>query len=179
MLKLNDIKFRIGNTGKNRDHVSYASCLVYIDARTAFDELDKKYGNLNWQYTWELIEGQKWAVRGILKIFREVKSEDYVTYSDVGYPNESKKQSWDKNQYVENSVDDTEWLKDAISDALKRCAVQVGIGRELYDAPFLYTEEVKIGENGKIYGLNENGKKMIQDQINKWYLSINKKENGK
>lgn len=178
MIKLNDIKFRIGSTGKNKDGIPFATCLIYIDARTAYDELDARYGNLNWQYTWELVEGQKWAIRGILKI-NNYPNKEWIMFSDVGYPNESKKQSWDKNQYIENSVDDTEWLKDAVSDALKRCAVQVGIGRELYDAPFLYSEEVKVGSNGKIYGLTENGKRMIQAQIDKWYLSINTVKNGK
>jgi hypothetical protein len=171
MIQLKDIKFRVGSTGKNeRTGGNYATCLIYIDARTAMDELDSLYGKGFWSFKWEWVQESKWAVKGTLKVHNKELNE-WVEYQDVGYPQQSKREGWSKetNSFEDMDVSDSEWLKDAVSDALKRCSVQVGIGRELYDAPFLYTEEVKVSAKGKVYGLNDMGKQMIQGNINKWY----------
>jgi hypothetical protein len=79
----------------------------YIDARAVEERLDEVVGPPNWSFTWLPVEK---AVRGSLTVLD-------VTKEEAGYP---------------NSNDDAEPFKSAVSDALKRCAVQFGVGRHLY-----------------------------------------------
>lgn len=157
MIKREEIQYRVSRFS---DKTKYTTFLVYIDARTATRELDEKWGKDAWSFTWSKVDGEKWAVRGVLKI------GDFIR-EDVGYPAESKKM-------VDPSS--TQWLKDAVSDALKRCAVQAGVGRELYDAPLLITNEVEtyIDKYGKtkFKGLNQIGKQLIEGNIDKWYDKV-------
>lgn len=155
-INLKDIQYRIGQSGAKGD-AGWAMCLIYIDARTATEILDKKYGELGWEFDWEQVPENKWAIRGNMQI---TKDQKIIKRSDVGYPQQGKKYS---------EPDQTEWLKDAVSDALKRCAVQFGVGRELYDAPLLFTKEVVVGSNGKVKKLTRIGDQIIQGEINKWY----------
>lgn len=162
MIKLQDIKFRIGSSGQ-KGQENWAMCLIYIDSRTAMDELDAKFGQLNWRFDWEQILTDKWAIRGMLEVYNK-ELKEWIKFVDVGYPQEEKKRT---------DGDNSEWIKDAVSDALKRCSVQVGIGRELYDAPMLYTTETLINDKtGKVRGLTNTGKQMIQGSIDKWYANL-------
>jgi hypothetical protein len=79
----------------------------YIDARAVEERLDEVVGPPNWSFAWEAVEK---AVKGSLTILE-------VTKEEAGYP---------------NSANDEEPFKSAVSDALKRCAVQFGVGRHLY-----------------------------------------------
>lgn len=162
MISRSEINYRVGSTGLKGGKTPYAMFLVYIDARTASRELDEKYEG-KWSFKWSQVEGMTWAIKGKLVIKKE---HGQFTYEDAGYPNDFKK-SQDPN--------DSQWLKDAISDALKRCAVQAGVGRFLYDAPFLYTEEIFTrNKNGKevFSKLNPMGKKMIKGDIDKWFKTV-------
>jgi hypothetical protein len=142
MIKLEDIQYRIGS--KNAKGVTY---LVYIDARTARKELDRRYGQGYWQFECTL---GKDAVHGTLKVYNKELGE-WVTYQDVGYNDNT-----------------DEPLKGGVSDALKRCAVHVGIGAFLYDAPFLW---VPIdGLNGN--RLNPDAEKILQGKIANWYNDL-------
>lgn len=153
MIRLSDIKYRVSRANERG-----AQCLVYIDARTAFDELDEKYGVGNWRFTYGKVEGEMWAIHGYLEVRLD---KEWIMHEDVGYPNDFK---------TTRKPSETQWMKDAVSDAVKRCAVQVGIGRFLYDAPFLFTREVEA--HGKKWILTKMGKKEIQGRINDWYKKI-------
>ena len=162
MVNREDIQYRVGQQFKNPDGtIKGASFLVYIDARTAMRELDELYPK-DWSFDWEYIQGEV-GVHGRLTVQNR-------TYGDVGYPNQTK-----VNEMGDGSG---EWLKDAVSDALKRCAVHVGIGRELYDAPFLYTSELNLAVgNRKIKGfdpLTDMGKKKIEGDIDKWFNGLSR-----
>jgi len=163
-IRYQDVKFRISQTGlKGPKGQPWAMCLIYIDARTAHDGLDKKFGELNWSFNWKHDDTQKWAIRGILKV---KNGEEWIIRSDIGYPQNTKKFS---------KQDDTEWLKDAISDALKRCAIQFGIGRILYEGPDLFTGGVRVAErNGKkkVTKLDSKGNVEIQEKIRQWYIGM-------
>lgn len=161
MIKKEEIKYRIGQTSKPDAGKKWAMVLVYIDARTCQEELDEKFGDMNWQFTWTTTAGHDYAVHGELR----VKAEDgaWLSREDVGYPQEMK---------MKGNVNDSEALKDAVSDALKRCAVQFGIGRFLYDAPTLFTYEVETYSNGKVKKISKEGEKEIEQKIEKWYLSL-------
>lgn len=175
------IQTRVGNVFYNTDKktIKGVSLLAYIDARTAEEQLDDLYGGGNWAFKWERIEDDKWAIKGIMTVKVE-KDGGWIVREDVGYPQEGKKRS-DANA--------TEWLKDAVSDALKRCAVQFGVGRFLYDAPFLYlannaeekdkkkkTMLTYTGNDGKdkVLRITDAGKEKVSTDLKKWYDSLEK-----
>lgn len=160
MIKREDIKFRVGNTGE-KDGKHWAMALIYIDARVAHEELDLKYKN--WNFTWSTVEGHPYAIKGRLEV---QVNDKQVVREDVGYPQDTK---------MSKGVNDTEALKDAVSDALKRCAVTLGIGRELYQAPKLFSYNVKTGtRNGKmvVIGFTDEGEKEIESKIKTWYEGL-------
>lgn len=153
------IQYRVGNFSEKTGGASF---LVYIDARTASEGLDVVLGVNKWGFVWTQIQGQSWAVRGTLSIGDVIRE-------DVGYPQDN------------NKKDTADWLKDAVSDALKRCAVQFGVGRELYSAPFLYTKDINTyTQSGKVKinpyePLTEKGKYYIEGLIDRWHKSIYEK----
>lgn len=81
----------------------------YVDARAVQQRLDDVVTPEGWDFTWSLEPGD--VVHGKLIIGANIRE-------DAGYP---------------NSDSDEEPVKSAVSDALKRCAVQFGIGRHLYE----------------------------------------------
>lgn len=149
MIQLEDIKYRIDQVYNDRG----ATCLVYIDARRARDELTNLFGRNNWQFRYTVNDDK--SVHGVLMI---KEGEEWLHYEDVGYCD---------NDYTKQP------LKDAVSDATKRCAVQVGVGDFLYDAPFLWIkwEGLKV-VNGKVKGVNDDYDKIIRGNIEKWYNSL-------
>lgn len=171
MIARDEIQYRVGGFGtiKGKDGavVPYAMFLVYVEARAVHRDLDELYP-WGWSFEWEQIEGMKWAVKGRLTVYTE-KDVDGKVHEDVGTPNDQKK--------LGSGGDvDGEWLKDAVSDATKRCAVQVGVGRFLYDAPDLYlsgneaiqTYKTKSGDL-KFKKLTGEGKALIERKISHWY----------
>ena len=80
--------------------------------------LDQVFGPGNWQRTHELINGNLFCT---IEIWDDEKAA-WVKKQDVG---------------VESN---TEKEKGQASDAFKRAGFNVGIGRELYSAPFTYVE---------------------------------------
>jgi len=171
MIKKEDIKYRVGNIGKNKQtsEITGVTFLIYIDARTAYDELDALYKD-QWGFNWEYIPNEN-GVKGTLTVGSR-------SFSDVGYPSASK---------IEAGETKGEWMKDAVSDAVKRCAVQLGIGRELYDAPFLYLKadmlnldqtgkymQKRSNTDGEYSDISTEGRQMIEDNIDKWYNKLDK-----
>ena len=99
-----EVKQRQGRAGMTFD---------YIDARTAMQRLDDTLGLSGWEFHIKTVIGGDKVV-GSLTVHTPDGSR---THEDVGYP---------------NGDQDEEPLKSAVSDALKRCAVHVGVGRHLY-----------------------------------------------
>ena len=91
----------------------------YIDARAVEDRLDEEVGPGNWQTSYRCIDPADKAVECTLSI--RIDGE-WAGKADVGYPNEAK----------DADNPDKEPWKAAYSDALKRAAVQWGIGRYIY-----------------------------------------------
>lgn len=165
MIKREDIQIRVGATGKSSKG-SWAMGLLYIDARTAHEELDRIYGCPNWDFEWSEVQGHKFAIKGRLTIHI---GEVTIIREDVGYPQSEK---------MKRDVDDTEVLKDAVSDALKRCAVQLGIGRILYQSPKLYSYNVKVNKQGRVIGFDEQGERELNKTVDDWYSKLEIKEDG-
>jgi Rad52/22 family double-strand break repair protein len=85
----------------------------YITARQVADRLDKVIGPGNWATSFRVLSVQEHTVECTLTVFG-------ISKADVGYSNNP------------DSENESEPLKAAYSDALKRAAVHWGIGRWLH-----------------------------------------------
>lgn len=112
-----ELKFFVVARSKDKTKGKVGS---YIDARAVMDRLDAVVGPTNWQTSYVLLDPAMKAVECSLSI--RFTGDVWTTKCDVGYPNEGKD--------ADNA--DKEPLKAAYSDALKRAAVQFGIGRYIY-----------------------------------------------
>ena len=137
-LKANEIECRIGQISKTGTGLSL---LLYKDARCDMAILDETFGPLNWKrrHTRE-------NANCIVSIWDDDKKE-WIEKEDTG------------------TESNTEAAKGLASDAFKRACVNVGIGRELYTAPFIWIPSDKCNINGnkcndkfevKSIGYNEN-----------------------
>ena len=100
-----EVKKRPGRGGK---------AFSYVDARTVVRRLTDVIGIAGWSFESAVADTERQVVHGRLTV-----SVDGLTVvrEDFGYP---------------NSDSDDEPLKSAASDALKRCAVQLGVAAYLY-----------------------------------------------
>jgi hypothetical protein len=100
-----DLKHRPGRAGMT---------FTYADARAVAQRLDDALGIEGWQFEVKVADAARNVVHGSLAVVIGGKT---TIRQDFGYPN--------------SSADD-EPLKSAASDALRRCAAQIGVGRSLY-----------------------------------------------
>jgi len=115
-----DIDWRIQSCGKNARGV-WAKCLAYVTSRAVQDRLDEVCGPEGWQTVIQPIDGGFLAGIGI-----EIDGQWVWKYDGA-------------------QTTDIEKIKGGISGAIKRAAVQWGIGRYLYN---LKTGYANIAENG-------------------------------
>ena len=108
-----EIEWRLMTTGKTKDGKWWGKCLAYITARAVMDRLDEVCGSDRWQ-----TQFKEWGIGtpGALCGLGIKVGEEWVW-------------KWDGADQPE-----TEPMKGGLSGALKRAAVQWGIGRYLYDA---------------------------------------------
>lgn len=122
LLRADEIECRISTV--KQDGVSL---LLYKDARCDMNILDETVGMENWQRKHELIDGQLFCSVGI-----RTASGDWIWKQDVGVESYTEKE------------------KGRASDAFKRACFNLGIGRELYTAPFIWVPSVAKGGCAKI-----------------------------
>ncbi len=126
------ISWKINNYNSDRTR---AMITFHVDARAVQHRLNEVLGVDGWSFTFQELEKAN-AVHGRLTLFFytqrdgvEGSKEDCivnsVTREDVGYPSNAEK---------------PEWYKDAVSDALKRCAVHFGVAHFLYALPPLWID---------------------------------------
>lgn len=132
--------------------------LVYKDARCDQKILDETFGAENWQRSHQEVNGNLFCT---VSIWDESKNM-WISKQDAGKESNTEKE------------------KGHASDSFKRACVNWGIGRELYNAPFIYVklEENEIN-NGKLakgvefsikeieYDGKEITKLVVQDTFNK------------
>ena len=124
-LRADEIEVRVGIVKKNG-----ISLLLYKDARCDMNILDETFGITGWQRKHELINGALFCTVSI-----KGENGEWISKQDVG---------------VESY---TEAVKGAASDSFKRACFNIGIGRELYTAPFIWipSDKVSIAEgDGKL-----------------------------
>lgn len=117
--KMNEIRLlRADEIECRAQSVKTSGCvlLLYKDARTDMNLLDEIFGNGNWQRTHEVINDN---------LFCNIEIWD------------NDKRCWVRKQDV-GVESNTEKEKGQASDAFKRAGFNVGIGRELYTAPFIW-----------------------------------------
>lgn len=98
-----------------------ALAAAYLDARAVMQRLDSVFGVGGWKDAYQLVNGGS----VVCKLSVKVEGE-WVEKSDVGSPSEQ--------------PDDGDKLKAAFSDALKRAAVKLGIGRYLHRLPATWAD---------------------------------------
>lgn len=108
-----------------------ASLLLYKDARVDQNVLDESFGIFGWQRKHELIGDRLYCTVSV----KNPDTGEWISKQDVG-----------TEPYTEKE-------KGQASDAFKRACFNLGIGRELYTAPFIWigaeSFTIKTGNNGK------------------------------
>lgn len=117
LLRPNEIECRVGMANEKG-----ISLLLYKDARVDMKILDEAYGTNNWKREHLMIGTNLYC---IVSIWDEEKRQ-WVSKMDVG------------------SKSNTEQEKGEASDSFKRACVSIGIGRELYTAPFIWISRDKV-----------------------------------
>lgn len=130
LLEKEDIECRVQSVSKNIRGQVGAVLLLYKDARVDMRILDKVFGVGNWQRTHEVINDN--------------------LFCNIDIWDEEKK-AWIRKQDV-GTESNTEKEKGQASDAFKRAGFNVGIGRELYTAPFIYVVLEKTEYTEDTYG---------------------------
>jgi hypothetical protein len=93
-----------------------ALTVAYVDARCVEDRLDAVFGVDGWQDAYQVLPNNSVVCKLRVKV-----GSEWIEKSDVGSQSEQ--------------PDEGDRLKSAFSDALKRAAVKLGIGRYLYRLP--------------------------------------------
>jgi hypothetical protein len=127
-----EIGWRVARSGFTADGQPWAQILAYIGARMVMDRLDATVGPGHWQT--ELVALTSGGFIARLGLLRDMTSE-WVWREDAA------------------PLTDVEAVKGGASDALKRVAVQFGIGRYLYRLPdtwAVFTEDKSARYRDKI-----------------------------
>ena len=111
LLTANDVECRIKKITNEG-----AVLLLYKTARVDMRILDEVYGSMNWQRHHEVINDNLFCTISIW----DSETSQWVSKQDVG------------------TESNAEAEKGQASDAFKRAGFAWGIGRELYDAPFIW-----------------------------------------
>ena len=111
LLTANDVECRIKKITNEG-----AVLLLYKTARVDMRILDEVYGEMNWQRHHEVINGTLFCT---ISVWDSEKSQ-WISKQDVG------------------TESNAEAEKGQASDSFKRAGFAWGIGRELYDAPFIW-----------------------------------------
>jgi len=127
-LKANEIDVRVGTAKQNG-----ISLLLYKDARADMNVLDECVGQLNWQR-----HHTRDNANCILSIWDSEKKQ-WIEFEDTGKESNAEKE------------------KGLASDSFKRACVNLGIGRSLYSAPFIWinSNDCNITEFKGAYKCND------------------------
>ncbi|USD64237.1 Rad52/Rad22 family DNA repair protein [Vibrio sp. SCSIO 43136] len=113
-----DIQWRVQQAGVSKGDKPYVMAIPYISNRAIQKRLDEVFGAFGWENAYKPTPDGKGYLCGIT-IHLDGKS---VT-------------KWDGAEYT-----NIEPLKGALSDSMKRCAVQLGIGRYLYQLDVCFAD---------------------------------------
>jgi Uncharacterized protein conserved in bacteria len=138
-----DIEWRIGRAGYTKTGNVFGTCLAYVTNRAIMGRLDEVCGPEKWQN--EFKPGPSGGIVCGISIYND-QIQQWIT-------------KWDG---AENT--DIEAVKGGLSDAMKRAAVQWGIGRYLYN---LEEGFAVIADNGRFFARGKD-KATSRDYQFKW-----------
>lgn len=125
-LRADEIEVRVAQCGQKG-----VSLLLYKDSRCDMRILDETFGVTGWRDSYQSINGELFCT---IEIWDAEKSQ-WIAKQSNGTPS---------NMEAE---------KGRASDAFKRAGFMLGIGRELYTAPFIWVPagmcDIKQGKNGR------------------------------
>lgn len=126
LLRANEIECRVATINEKG-----LSLLLYKDARVDQNILDETVGIYGWKRTHQLIGDRLYCTVEV----RDPESGEWIAKQDVGVESYTEKE------------------KGQASDSFKRACFNLGIGRELYTAPFIWLTPDKYnqakGKNGQ------------------------------
>ncbi|MBR1597319.1 MAG: hypothetical protein IJ661_00230 [Lachnospiraceae bacterium] len=115
LLKPNEIECRVAAI---KEHG--LSLLLYKDARVDQKILDEVFGIYGWQRRHECIDGNLYCIVSV----KNNETGEWVSKQDVGTSGMAEQE------------------KSQASDSFKRACFNIGIGRELYSAPFIWVSAI-------------------------------------
>ena len=116
VLRADEIECRVGSVKKSRNGSVGCSLLLYKDARCDMNILDEVFGPLGWERTHTSINNNLFCT---VSVYDEEHNR-WISKQDVGTESNADKE------------------KGQASDSFKRACFNIGIGRELYTAPFIW-----------------------------------------
>jgi len=142
-LRAEEIECRVSNIGEKG-----ITLLLYKNARVDQAILDETFGIFGWERRHNLIGNELYCV---VSIWDEEKKQ-WVYKEDVG-----------TESYTEKA-------KGAASDSFKRACFNLGIGRELYTAPFIFIPRYLV----QVY--EKNGKQYVRDTFSVRTITISEEK---
>jgi len=136
-----EIEWRVGQSGKTREGRPWAKVLAYLTSRAIMDRLDEVVGPANWRNEFSVPPNAEPGKAVLCTIFVRV-GEEWISKTDG----------------AENT--DFEAVKGGLSDAMKRAAVQWGVGRYLYGLGETWaecSEQSMKGQDGWRYAKTKDG----------------------
>ena len=143
MLEAGEIECRVGMVNEKG-----CSLLLYKNGRTDMRLLDETFGIFGWKKSHQFIDGNLYCT---IDIWDQEKKQ-WISKQDVG-----------TESYAEKE-------KGQVSDSFKRAGVCVGIGRELYTAPFIFIPISKVTVK------EERGKKVVKDSFRVQSITYNEEK---
>ena len=131
-----DIEWRLQQCGEKTDGSIWGKCLAYITSRAVQERLDEVCGTDGWRSEIRK-DGNAYLCTLSIRVKHEDGSVEWISRTDGA------------------DATDIESVKGGISGAIKRAAVQFGIGRYLYD---LEEGWVTVCENGRYFGKTKTNK---------------------
>lgn len=130
LLRAEEIECRIATINENG-----ISLLLYKDARVDQRILDETFGLFGWKRSHQSIDGNLYCTVEILN----KETGEWISKQDVGAASYSEKE------------------KGLASDSFKRACFNLGIGRELYSAPFVWlpSSNVTIQKKGERFACKD------------------------
>ena len=138
-LHADEIECRVGSIGEKG-----ISLLLYKNARVDQAILDEVFGIYGWQRSHMMIGNSLYCTVSIW----DPEKKTWISKQDVG------------------TTGDFEKEKSAASDSFKRACVNLGIGRELYTAPFIFIPASKVVVTEK------DRKKVVKDSFSVSAITI-------
>ncbi|MCR5622919.1 MAG: hypothetical protein K6G18_13855 [Treponema sp.] len=134
--KAEDIEWRLQQCGETKDGRIWGKCLAYITSRAVQERLDDVCGTDGWRSDIRK-DGNAYLCTLSIRVKHDDGSTEWISRTDGA------------------DATDIESVKGGISGAIKRAAVQFGIGRYLYDLEEGWAE---ISESGKYFGKTKTDK---------------------